>query len=129
VDVMAAEISHQFGEFLVAAPLDQRGHLALIAELVEQALAPGAAALERQRRIELVRTSIDPLLELFAPRLGKSGFLQPAVLDDDDVPAEIDEDLLEFFPQALTHDAIERLAIIVDDPPAIAQAVLPAFDQ
>ena len=59
--VVAAEIVHQPRQLVVGALLDQLRHRALIADLVEQALAPRRAALEHQRRVELVRTAVDPL--------------------------------------------------------------------
>ncbi len=31
-------------------------------------------------------------------------------------------------PQPFTHDRVETLPVIVDDPPAVAQAMLPAFE-
>jgi hypothetical protein len=37
VDAVAAEIFHQLRQFLVAARLDQRGHVALVAKVVHQA--------------------------------------------------------------------------------------------
>ncbi len=65
-EIVAAEIVHQPRQFVVAARLDQSRHRALIADLVEQTLAPSRAALEHQRRIKLVRAIIDPLPQ--APR-------------------------------------------------------------
>ena len=127
--VVAAEIGHQPRQFLVAAAFDQPGNRALIADVVEQALAPGRSALERQRGIELVRAAIDPLPEGLAAGFGEGGFEQPAVLEHDDVPAEIPEQRLEAFPQAFAHDGVEALPVVVDDPPRIAQAVLPAFQK
>ena len=42
------------------ALVDQLRHVALIADLVVQPLAPRRAALEHQRRVELVRAGVDP---------------------------------------------------------------------
>ena len=94
-----------------------------------QPLAPRRAALEHQRRVERVGAGVDPLLELFAARLAERGLLQRAVLQDHHVPAEILEELLVALPQALAHHGVEALPVVVDDPPAIAQALLPAFEQ
>ena len=44
--VMAAEIGHQLQQLVVAAPLDQLRHRALIADLVLQMLAERGPALE-----------------------------------------------------------------------------------
>ena len=126
---MPAEIGHQPRQLVIGAALDQPGNVALIADIVEQPLAPGGPALEGQSRIELVRTIVDPFAQALAARLGESRFQQVAIFQDDDVPAEIAEDRLEPLPQALAHHRIEALAIVVDDPPAIAQSMLPAFEQ
>ena len=44
-------------------------------------------------------------------------------------PAERLEDVFHLFPKTFVHDAVEALAVIIDDPPRIAQVVLPAFLQ
>ena len=108
--------------------LDQPRVGAAVADVVEQPLAPRRAALEHQRRIELVRAAVDPVAQRLAARLGESRFLQRAVFEDHDIPAEGAEQRLEALPQAFAHDGVEALAVIVDDPPAIAQALLPAFE-
>ena len=125
--VVAAEVVHQPGQLVVGPRFDQLAHGALVADLVHQALAPGRAALEHQRRVELVRTAVDPLPQSVAARLAERGLLQRAVFQDHHVPAEILEQLLVALPQALAHHRVEALAVVVDDPPAIAQALLPAF--
>ena len=55
--IVAAEIVHQPRQLIVAALFDQPRHRALVADLVVEALAPGRAALEHQRGIELVRAA------------------------------------------------------------------------
>src|SRR6185312_2119280 len=85
------------------------------------------AALEHQRRIELVRTAVDPLPQGVAAGLAERRLLQRAVFQDHHVPAEVLEELLVALPQALAHHGVEALAVVVDDPPAVAQALLPAF--
>ena len=67
--VVAAEIGHQPRQLLVGALLDQPRHRPLVAEIVEQALAPGGAALEGQGGIELVRAGIDPVAQALAAGL------------------------------------------------------------
>ncbi len=128
-EIVAAEIAHQRGQFFVAAACDQRGHGALVADLVHQPLAPGRAALERQRRIELVRTGFDPVAQPFAAWLAERGLLQRTMAQHHHVPAEIAKHGFELRPQSFAHDGVEALAVVVDDPPRIAQAVLPAFQQ
>src|SRR5580704_14724703 len=43
-------------------------------------------------------------------------------------PAEIAEQILVALPQPFADHGIEALAVVIDDPPAIAQAVFPAFE-
>ena len=45
---------------------------ALVADLVHQPLAPGRAALEGQRRIELVRAGVDPVAQALAAGLART---------------------------------------------------------
>ena len=125
---MAAEIGHDIGKLAIRAPLDQRAGRR-VAEVLHQPPAPRGRALEHQRRIELVRTLVDPVLQDLAARLGESLLLQRAVFEDDHVPTEGTEQRLVARPQPFAHDRIKALAVVVDDPPAIAQALLPALEQ
>ena len=127
--VVSAEIGHQRQQLLVAAPVDQLRDRALVADVVLQMLAEGSAALEAQRGIHLVRAVIDPALQRFAAGLGERRLHQAAILHDHHVPAEIAEHGFEFFPQPLAHHGIETLAVVVDHPPGVAQAVLPPLQQ
>src|SRR5207342_57221 len=103
-------------------------HCPLIADLVHEPLAPGGAAAKYQCRVELVGTTIDPGAQLVAARLGKCLLQQRAVFEDDDLPAERGKQRLVARPQALADHRVEALAVVIDDPPAIAQALLPAFE-
>ena len=127
--VVAAEIVHQPRQFVVAPAFDQPRDVTLIADLVEQPLAPCSAPLKHQRGIKRVRAGIDPGAQLVAARLAERFFLQRAVFDDHHLPAEILEQLLVALPQAFAHHRVEALAVVVDDPPAIAQVLLPAVQQ
>src|SRR5262244_3358813 len=69
--VVAREIGHQPREFFVGARLDQPRDGALTADLVEEAPAPGGAALENERGIELVGAVIDPLAQTLAARFAE----------------------------------------------------------
>ena len=71
--IVAAEIVHQRGEFVVAALFDQLADVALVADLVVEPLAPGGAAGEHQRRIKLVGAGVDPGFQLVAARLLEGG--------------------------------------------------------
>src|SRR6266403_731405 len=89
-------------------------------------LAERSAALEAQRGIHLVRAGIDPALERLAARFGEGLAHQAAVFHDHHVPAEIAEHSFEFLPQPFAHHRVETLAIVIDHPPSVAQAVFPA---
>ena len=126
--VVTGEISHQAVKLRVGARLDQPFDWVLIADLVEEALAPSGAALKHQRGVELVGTIVDPAAQRFATRLAERLFQQRAVFEDDHVPTKRLKQLLITRPQALADDSIETLTVVVDNPPAIAQALLPAFE-
>ncbi len=125
--VVAGEVGHQAMKLVVRARLDQPRDRALVADLVVEALAPGGAALEHQRGIELVGTAVDPLPQALAAGLAKRFIEQRAVFEDHDVPAEGREQPLVARPQPLADDGVETLAVVIDDPPAIADVLLPAF--
>ncbi len=127
--VVAAEIGHQRQQLLVAAPVDQLRDRPLIADVVLEMLAERGAALETQRGVHLVRAGVDPALQRLAAGLGECRLHQRAVFHDHHVPAEIAEHGFEFFPEAFANDRIEALAVVVDDPPGVAQPVLPALQQ
>ena len=54
--------------------------------------------------------------------------MQPAIFEEHDVPTEVSEQVLIALPQTLADHRIETLPVVVDNPPAIAQALLPAFE-
>src|SRR6185295_18351238 len=93
--VVAGEVGHQAAKLLVAALLDQARHAVLLADVVEEALAPGRAALEDERGVKLVRTIVDPRPQVPAAGLGERLLQKRAVFEDDDVPAEAAEQALE----------------------------------
>src|SRR5712691_4798784 len=126
--VVAGEVGHQPRQLLVGPRLDQPRDLALVADLVDEPLAPSGAALEHQRRVELVRAIVDPLPQPLAARLAERLVQQRAVFEDHDLPAEGLEQRLVAAPQPLANDRVEALPVVIDDPPAIAQALLPAFE-
>ncbi len=127
--VVAAQIGHQRQQFVVAAPVDQLRHRALVADLVAQVLAERRPALKAQRGIQLVRAGVDPAFQGLAARFGERRLHQPAILHDHHVPAEIAEHGFEFLPQSFAHHRVEALAVVIDHPPGVAQAVLPALQQ
>ena len=126
---VAAEVFHQLRQFGIAAARDQGADLALIAQIIQQMLPPDRAALIGQRSIKLVRAGVDPIAQRVAARFGKGGALQGAVFDADHLPTEGLKYFFNTLEQTLAHDAVQRLAVIVDDPPSVAQIVFPAFLQ
>ena len=63
IQVVAAEVGHQPRERCVVMLLEQRADAGQMAEIALEMLAPGGAALERDRRVEVVRAVVDPLAE------------------------------------------------------------------
>src|SRR5262249_51121928 len=124
--VMAAEIVHQCGQLIVTPLLNKLADVALVADFIIQSLAPGRPTREHQRGIKLVGAVVDPAAQRLAAWFLESRLLERAIFQDDDVPAEVLEKLFVARPEALTHYCVKALAIVVDDPPAIAQALLPA---
>ena len=90
---------------------------------------PRRAALEDERRVEHVGAVVDPLLEALSAGLGERALQQLAVLDEDDLPAEVLEQAGHLHEQAVGHHRVEALAVVVDHPPAVLQPVLPVFEQ
>src|SRR5919204_68881 len=125
--IMPREIGHQPRELVIGARLDQPRDVALVADFVEEPPAPGGAALEHERGVELVRAIIDPLAQALAARLAERLLQQRAVFENDHVPAEGLKQRLEARPQALADHRVEALAVVGDGPPAIAEGLLPSL--
>ncbi len=100
-----------------------------MAEIVLEMLAPGAAALEGDRRVEIVRAVVDPAAQRLAVGPGEGRLEQLAVLEGHDPPADRAEEVLDLLEQALGHHPIQTLAVVVDHPPDVADIVLPALEQ
>src|SRR3546814_2168850 len=98
----------------------------LIAQIIHETFAPGGAALEGERRIELVRAGVDPGAQRLAAGLAEGGLQQVAVLDGDDLPAHRAEQLVELAVEVLVRHRVKTLAVVIDHPPGVAQVVLPA---
>ena len=126
---VAAEVLHQRRQLGIAAPLEERGDIALIAQILHQPLAPDRAAAVGECRVFGVGAGVDPVAQPRAAGLVEGIALQGAVFHPHHVPAEGLEDLLDPPEEPLAHDAVERLAVVVDHPPAVAQVVLPALLQ
>src|SRR5437660_1272482 len=74
------------------------------------------------------RTSCTPMPSL-AALLANGGFEQFAVLQRLDAPAAARENLVEAADHAVGGRRVEALAVVVDDPPQVADVVLVALDQ
>src|SRR5690606_16737733 len=72
---------------------------------------------------------IYPLTQFFTTRLFKCGPLQCAVFYTDYIPAKRIKNFLNTCKEPFPHNAIKRLAIIINNPPAVAQVIFPAFLQ
>ncbi len=92
-------------------------------------LAPALAALVDQRRIERVRAGVDPLAQMMPVGAGKGRLQQPPVFQCDDAPAHHLEHRVDAAEEAIGDHRVEALAVVVDDPPEVADVVLPAFEQ
>ena len=92
-------------------------------------LAPGRAALEGERAVKLVGAVVDPLTQRLAAGLCEGGLLAAAVLQDHHLPADRLEEVLDLLEQPVGDHTVQALAVIVDDPPEVADIVLPALQQ
>ena len=129
LDVVAAQIHHQFGQFVVRQRIQDAAHALGPAEVGQQRLAPGCAALEGQRRIQAVRAIIDPGAQQVPALPRERGLQLAAVFDRDDVPAHVAEQSFDPAEQPVRNHRIKALPVVVDDPPHVANVVLPAFQQ
>ena len=127
--VVAAEIGHQPLQRGIVVIVEDRADAGIAVEVALQMLAPALAALVDQRRIERVRAGVDPLAQMMAVGPGEGGLQQPPVFQGDDAPAHHLEQRVDAAEQPVGDHGVEALAVVVDDPPEIADIVLPAFEQ
>ena len=126
---MTAKVRHHCGKPLVVEAVEQRPHMGLGADVGSQPRPPRGTALIGECGIFRVGAGIDPLLERLPARPLEGGALQFTVLERQHPPAAGLEDVVEPAEHAVGGGGIERLPIIVDDPPAIPEIVLIALDQ
>ena len=98
-----------------------------LAEVGVDPRAPRRAALEAHRGEVGIGEIVEPRLERGI--FGDRGAELLAVAKLDRAPAAARENLVEALEHAVGRGRVEALAIIVDDPPAIADVVLVALDQ
>ena len=127
--VVAGEVGHQVLQAVVVVAGEQRLHAGDVADVLGEPLAPGGAALEGERAVKLVGAVVDPLAERLPAGLGEGGLLAAAVLKDHHLPADGLEEVLDLLEQPVRDHTVEALAVIVDDPPEVADIVLPALQQ
>jgi hypothetical protein len=120
---MAAEVGEQRRERLVVIVFDEGG---ILPELGFDALPPRRTALVMQRRELVVRKPLEPVLQRLVLRQHRRQLLAVAQLDH--TPAAASEDLIEPLEHSIGARRIEALAIVVDDPPQVADVVLRALD-
>ena len=127
--VVAAEIGHQPRELGIVVIVENGADAGVAIEIALQMLAPALAALVNQCRIERVRAGVDPLAQMVAVGPGKGRLQQPSVFQGDDAPAHHLEHRVDAAEKTIGNDRVEALAVVIDDPPEIADVVLPAFEQ
>ncbi len=77
----------------------------------------------------MVRARLNPIAKFVSAWFFERSFLQSAVAQRDHPPTERFKDGFDPFPKTFIDDPVEALAIVIDDPPGIAEIVLPAFEQ
>src|SRR5262249_29307899 len=129
LEIMAAEIGHEPGELGVVMTLDDGERIRVGRQVPAQLLTPRRATLKDERRIELVRAVVDPAPDLPAAGLSENALEQLAVLEQHHLPAEVLEEAGDLHEQPVGYDAVEALAVVVDHPPGVAEAMLPVLEQ
>src|SRR5206468_2614594 len=116
LNAMTAKVGEQRCQSLVVILLEERR--GLFAELRLDARAPRRAALVMKRR----QLGVGQLLEPVRQRpMSVERRLQPfAVAQLDDAPAATAENLVEALEHAVDAGRVEALAVVVDDPPQVA---------
>ena len=139
--VVAAQVGHQPMQRRVVVHRQQVAHRRVVpmrfqdvgapaAQLFLAAFAPGdRAALVGERRVERIGALVDPVAQLAAAGLLERRLQQRAVFDRDDAPAEGLKQVIEMAVVEIRDRAVQALAVVVDDPPDIADVVFPAFQQ
>ena len=101
-----------------------------IGEVLLELPPPGGAALEHQRRVEHVGAVVDPLLAgarrraRRRPRCSSLPYLSSTTFQP-----RFSNSAGHLHEQPVRDHRVEALAVVVDDPPAVPEAVLPVFEQ
>ena len=126
---MAAEIGHQVLKRVVVVGAEKVLDPIFVADVVPQLLAPMGTALEGQRRIEVIGAGVDPFLQDLAAGALEGLHHALAVFQRHHGPAGVAEGAVDPAEHAVGDDGVEALAVVVDDPPAVPEVVLAAFQQ
>ena len=121
LEIVAAEVLHQRGEVVVRHAGHGRRHLGVGAG--EEPLAQLGAAEGEERLVLLVRHVVDVATQVLAARPGEGLLQQVPVLRLDDVPARVGEELHQLVDLHPGDDAVQALAVDVDDPGDVAEAL------
>ena len=127
--VVTGEVGHHLRQRRVVVARQQRRHVRLAGEILDKPLAPRRAALEGQRAVQRIGAVVDPALERLAAGQRERFAHLLAVFQGDHVPPGHAEHALDAVEQAVADDAVQALAVVIDDPPGVAEVVLPAFQQ
>ena len=129
LQAMAAQIGHQILESAVVVAGQKLGDVRLAAEVARQLPTPSPAALKGERRIEGVRTLVDPALQRLAAWTRERLAHALAVLEGDHPPARRTERAVDPAEEAVGDHSVQALPVVVDDPPALSDIVLPPFHE
>ncbi len=126
---VAAELCHHQLKRLVIHTGYERERFRLARQVFFELFAPGRAAFISERRVQVVSRGLDPATQCRAARAGKGFALTCPVFQGHHFPACGLEDVVEPVEHALMRGRIEALAVIVDNPPGVADIVLVTLDQ
>ena len=129
LQIVAGQVRHQRLQPGVVVRVEQLRDAARVAEIARQLTPPGRAALIGQRGVERVGATVNPVAQGAAAGAGERALEQRAVLDRDDAPLHVREDAVQPLAHPVLGDGVEALAVVVDDPPDVADAVLPGLEQ
>ena len=128
-DAMPAKVGHQRGQFRIAEAVNQLKRLLPARQIAMQAFAPGSTPLISQRGIFGIGALVDPVRYHLPAGLRKHFALALAMFQRQHPPAAGFENVVKAAEHAVSCRAVQRLTVVIDNPPAIADAMLETFDQ
>ena len=124
---VTTQIAHQRVQIRVVVVRQQVANARCVSDVAQDLGAPCAAALKGKRGIEGVGTVVDPFAKRAAAGAFEGVAHEAAVFERYDVPARRAKDAIDQAIQVVGNHAVEALAIVVDDPPAVPKVVFPTF--